>query len=361
MHSLFSQAQAGASGIVHIPEWQYIKSGLIRNLNIVLDYYRKNPIAVHSEHFLVNLIQSITIPQTQNLERYYPNVDDMSLDLSMALKMTSSIYQGKIFDGIFYGKGNDEILIAHNESFNPFKANKNWKNLAPVKFLRHYKSDFSFDLPNGNKLGSEEGLSVIAINIPMLALQYRAFRYNELAIEDENESTLSCAHFVHMYVLPNMLWSYIDHAVFNRISNLEFGIPLGEGSHKHPFFLTDYTDKSVYAQNAILNNLKKQSRTFDGYLQNIPTVIKDNACKLMELPDLPLTRQLLWAMVMSRIPELQFLFRISKDSIGQKNQSEINRITRYVLNYKQDNVFRQNLPLNQFTELMDDLEEMINK
>ena len=70
--------------------------------------------AVESSHFLVRLLQSITVPQSQNIERYYDNVDAISLNVSMALKMTSAISKGEMFDGVFYGKGNPEILIAHN-------------------------------------------------------------------------------------------------------------------------------------------------------------------------------------------------------------------------------------------------------
>ena len=117
MQNLFGISSTAAQGIMGLPaDWLYIKHGLLRNLSMVIKFYRRNPMAVKSDHFLIRLLQSINVPHSQNIERYYNNVDAVSLNVSMMLKMTSSIFKGQLFNGIFYGPGNDEILIAHNES-----------------------------------------------------------------------------------------------------------------------------------------------------------------------------------------------------------------------------------------------------
>jgi len=357
MHSIYSNASSIAHGVSKLPSWIYLKNGLENNLKIVISYYRKNPMAVKSNHFLVKLLQSITVPQSQILERYYTNVDAMSLNLSMALKMTSSIYKGSVFDGIFLGPGNDEIIIAHNDSFNPFDAHDNWINLRPVEFLSHQRSDLGLNIPDGINTGVEEGLTVIAINIPLLAIQYRAFRINERII-NANDSAESVMQFIHRFVLPNALYSYLDHAIFNRISALLIGKPLGESKKAHPFHLTDFSTKLTYVQNDILNLLIKENKTFDGILQSIPMVSVKNAEELMMLPDVALTRQVIWGLVLSRLPELLFLVRISKESIGNKNQSEVNRILRYFQRYRSDNLFRSMLPVNLYLEVADIMSEV---
>jgi len=350
-------------GIIHLPDWLYVKAGLEKNLIQVIMFYRRNPMAVHSDHFLVKLLQSVTIPQSQNLERYYNNVDALALNLSMALGMTSPIFKGRLFDGVFFGKGNYELLIANDETIDPFEADKEWQNIAAVRILSHPRSDLGFNLPDGKLTGSEQGLAVISINIPLLAIQYRAFRLNEIRINsNENgeviDSTLTVNHFIHMHVLPNMMYSYLDHVLFNRISNLQSGVPLGESKKPHSFYLTDFSVKLNHVQTAILNYLHKTEKDFTGILQNIPVVSKKDTSVLMELPDLPLTRQVLWGLILARLPELTFLCRMSKDNVGNKNQSEINRILRYFLNYKSDNLFRSMLPLDIFTDIMDDIEDI---
>lgn len=357
MHSIYSNQSTIAYGTPKNPNWIYVKNGLLANLKTVIEFYRKNPMAVQSNHFLVKLLQSITIPQSQHIERYYNNVDALSLNLSMALKMTSSIFKGHLFDGVFLGKNNYELLIAHSDGFNPNEAHSNWKNLRPVEFLSHQRSDLGLNLPDGINTGVEEGLAVYVIDIPLLAIQYRAFRINERLLNSIDTSK-SVMQFIHMYVLPNMLYSYLDHAIFNRISALELGKPFGESKKQHSFFLTDYSDKITHVQIDILNLLKKENKTFDGMLKSIPMIVKNNADDLMALPDIALTRQCLWSLVLSRLPELLFLVKLSKESIGNKNQSEVNRIVRYFQNYKSDNLFRTMLPIDLYLNVADIMNEV---
>ena len=359
MYSLYNHNTPTTQGVLKIQDWIYVSNGLEKNLNTVIKYYRFNPMAVHSDHFLVKLLQSITIPQSQITERYYNNVDTMSLNLSMELKMTSSIFRGSLFNGIFFSKDTDEILIADDSSIDPFTEIEDWQNIKAVNILSSPRSDLGLNLLDGTNTGIEDGIAVINIHIPLLALQYRSFRLNEDKINTDNkimDNTLSIMHFIHMYVLPNMLYSYLDHAVFNRISNLELGLPLGVSKKKHPFYLPDYSAKLQYVHTTILDVLKKENKDFNGILLNIPMVNNKNAAELMQIPDMALTRQLLWSLVIARLPELKFLCRLSKDSIGNKNQSEINRIVRYFLNYKSDNSIKSMLPLDRYLDVADDME-----
>ena len=88
MQNLFGISSTAAQGIMGLPaDWLYIKHGLLRNLSMVIKFYRRNPMAVKSDHFLIRLLQSINVPHSQNIERYYNNVDAVSLNVSMMLKM----------------------------------------------------------------------------------------------------------------------------------------------------------------------------------------------------------------------------------------------------------------------------------
>ena len=243
MHSFFQTQNTALQGIVQFPQWQYVRDGLRRNLGTTLAYHRRNPTAVKSSHFLVRLLQSITVPKSQNLQRYYDNVDSIALNVSMALKMTSSLYRGHVFNGVFYDQDSTEILIAHNEAFDYELANRDWPNLCPVKVLRHPRSDLGLGLLDGQPRGVESGLAVVAINITMLAIQYRAFRLQEQALAGEDESQRSVMQFVRMYVLPNMLLSHLDLALFNRADALARGRPLGASVGRASFQTLDYGNR----------------------------------------------------------------------------------------------------------------------
>jgi len=364
MYSLFSNTgYTVGQGILTDPNWLYLKPLLHRNLTNVVKFHRKNPMAVNSDHFLVKMLQSLNIPQSQNLERYYNNVDAVALGLSMTLQMTSSIFKGRVFNGIFYGDGNTEILIAHNESFNPFIAHADWQNLCPVTVLRHPRSDLGLNIPDGTNTGSETGVAIIAINIPMLAVQYRAFRLNEINLNqdaggEQIESQRSVYQFIYMYVLPNMLFSHLDYTIFNRIYNLETGAPLGESSKNHSFYVTDYGDRMTYIHNNILNHLHNVDKTFIGALQTVPMVIKDNAYESMRLLDIAETRQVIPALFLSRLNVLSFLFRIARNGAGEKNRSLVNQIQRTLKVYGYDNLFRNFLPFDLYKETMNEINDL---
>lgn len=361
MQNLFRLISPITQGVLTFPEWLYIRNGLQRNLTTVIQFYRTNPTAVQSSHFLVRLLHAITVPQSQVIERYYDNVDAIALNVSMALKMTSSIAPGELFDGVFYGKGNAEILIADNESFDIFEAHEKWRDLVPVKVLRHARSDLGLNIPDGTLTGVETGLAVITINIPMLAIQYRAFRLNEMAITDnENESQKSIMQFIRMYVLTNMLTSHLDYSLFNRLNNLRTGAPMGESRKHHSFYLTDFSRNLDSLYKRLLQLLVNNGRDFPGTLRNIPAIGYKDMEGVMLLPEMAQTRQVVWALVIARLPMLVFLFKILKEGPATKNRREVNAIMRNLLAYKTDNVFRIRLPLELYYEVQADVEELTN-
>lgn len=355
MYSLFSgTGYTVGQGILTDPNWLYCKEGLHRNLSAVIKFNRTHPKAVLSNHLIVRILQSIPTPQAQNLERYYNNIDSYALTLAMGFGLSSSIFKGKMFDGIFYGKGNDEIIIANNESFNPFEADSDWENQSPITVLRHPRSDLSLNLLDGTEINGEKGLAIIAVNIPMLAIMYRAFRNNEMRLRDNiidedtgiqySDSQRSVMQFVHMYVLPNILPSHLDYAIFNRISNLELGAPLGELEERHSFYLTDYSPRINKVQKNILNFIHSVDRDFYGILETIPMISNKSAFDSLVLPDIAETRQVLPLLFLSRLNVLTFLYKIAKNGPGERNRSLLNLIKRTVNYYNYEAQLRQILP-----------------
>jgi hypothetical protein len=101
----------------------------------------------------------------------------------------------------------------------------------------HASRDLEMNLPDGRFAGAETGMVVIAINLPMLMVQYRAFRKAEGWFPGQVDDK-SAMMFVHMYALPNMLFSQLDQTLFNRNRRLQVGIPPGWSISKYPFSLT---------------------------------------------------------------------------------------------------------------------------
>lgn len=361
MYSLFNLMPEKLSGVLKVPGWNYLHDGLRRNLELVISYYRTHSMAVESDHFLVRLLQSITVPQSLNTERYVDNVDQMALNLSMALKMTSSIYRGQVFNGVFYGPECQEVLIAHNEAFNPFEAEKDWRNQIPVTVLRHPITDLGLRLPDGNDNSTDSGIAVILINIPLLALMYRCFRkHEEFLQETEGENQRSVMQFVHMHVLPNMMLSHLDTVLFNRIHALAKGAPLGEVRRAHSFQLIDYSERLNTAQKAMLDVLEKNSKDFRAILQEVPLICDDSLDQLMVVPKLAPTQQVVWGLSIARLPALDFLFRVSKGGANIRNRKEVQYVLRSVRMYRRNSMMKV-LPPDMLADVMLEIGQIENQ
>lgn len=341
MYSLFNSLPETLSAVTRVSGWNNLRDGLKRNLDTVIKYYHTHPMAVESDHFLVRLIQSIDVPLSLNIERYYDNVQAMSLNLSMALKMTSSIYRGQVFPGVFYGPSSAEVLIAENEDFDWEDAEVNWKTQVPIRVLRHPITDLGLKLPDGRDNSTDSGLAVLVVNIPMLAVMYRSFRLAQVKREqEENENQMSTMQFVHMYVLPNMLFSHLDHVLFNRIHALSQGAPLGEAKRPHSFPLVDWDHRVFQWQSQQLELMEKQGRDFRGMMHEVPMVSVENLDLLMRLPQMVPTQQVVWALSIARLPALDFLVRVSRAGASTTNRNEVNYVLRQIKMYKRNSMMK---------------------
>lgn len=362
MYSLFNSMPESLSAVARVPGWNNIRDGLKRNLDTVIRYYRNHPMAVQSDHFLVRLIQSIDVPLSQNIERYVDNVQTMALNLSMALKMTSSIYRGQIFPGVFYGPETFEVIIADNEDFDVFDAEKNWKDLQPIRVLRHPITDIALKLPNGVDNSTDSGIAVILVNIPMLATMYRSFRLEQASWQElYQENQMSTMQFVHMYVLPNMLYSHLDLAIFNRMHALAQGAPIGEAKRPHSFPLVDWDHRLTQWQTNMLALMEKIGRDFRGMMHEIPMVTARDLDDVMKLPDIVPTQQVIWSLSISRLPVLDFLVRVSKAGASTTNRNEVNYVLRQIRMYKRNSMMKVLTP-DVLTEVMfeiDTIEAML--
>lgn len=342
MQTFFNKVTSVNRQIQRNPAWTYASAGLQRNLKNIIQYYRIRPFAVKSNHLLAKIINTVSVSHSTNTERFYDIVDGKALNLGMTHKLTSSIHRGSIFDGVFYGPGTKEVIFAVSQYLDPYFIEKNWKNVCPVTVLNHPRSDLEMLLPNGKSHSVETGLACIAIDIPMLAMQFRAFAKEQmLKSEATGNNPLAVANFIHMYVLPNMLPSHLDVALFNRAVNFVNGAPMGEALKKHPFTVLDYTRQVDDTYKDLVKFVKQNDRDFTTILKSFPCVSVENFEALMRLPEQAPTRQVGWAEVVTRLKALDWLTTISPKHGLAHNASDINYLTKSFVAYASDGAFKQ--------------------
>lgn len=340
-------------------QWPYALNGLKRNSEIVTDYYKIRPFAVKSEHILARLLNSLGVSYMMNLERFYDLVDSRALPLSSSFRMTSSLNKGTMFKGIFFGEDSEEILLACDDSINPFYVYKNWKDVSAVKVIMHPKSDLGFTLPNGKKSGTDYGVSVIAINIPALAVQFKAFLdYQQINFIDKGMNPQTVAQFIHMYVLPNMLGSQLDIALFNRAYNLTVGAPMGDATKKHAFMLLDYSKYVDASYSQLVDFFKQNDRHYKIILKSFFGIQQSNFEDLFVLPDNAPTRQVVWAELVARIRVIEFLVKLSPSNGNHLNRSENNYFLRTIKLYENDSALRAVMSKNTEYEILYSIAEI---
>ncbi len=341
MQLFFNDSIQQARIAVKDPLWGYIKSGLERNLQVTMDYYKTKGFAVRTNHLLVKLVNSIGVDYELNIERFYSIVNAKTNRIGMHFKFTSPIYTGQYFNGVFYGAGTKEIIIADDEYVNPYLVQEKWKDYASVTVLDHPRSDLDMILPTGRVTGIETGLAVIKINIAALAIQYKMYLREQYEKVGNAGSEGTAAMFVHKYVLPNMLPSHLDVALFNRIDNMALGKPMGIATVRHPFFLIDFTDRvdKVYWQ--LEKYFNKTELNFHSIMKSIPLVTAPNLDTLMLLPEIAPTRQYAWAEFMTRLKCIEFLIKINPSHGRVSSMHDLNHILRKIKLFSSDRTLEQ--------------------
>lgn len=354
MYNLFSDPPKKLGGSIALPRFHDVEKATLRDIEKITDYYRYGSFAVRTNHLLVRLILSMNLPLSYDAVQYYSLAKQRALYVATSLGMTSSISKGKLHPGLFY-HGCDEILIAHTGDDRPGEMEKGWRDLTPVVPLDHPLSNMGYTVPDGTIRNTETGLSILSIDIPELMMQYRGFRLDQMSKADRgSEESLGPHHFVYRYVLTNMIKPQTDLVIFNRLYNLHNGIPMGECLRRHPFHITDYRELLDKQLMEILNRVERLALPFMNVLDQIPHIFSDHP---FSVPDMAETRQVRWALFLSRYKVTDYLWSVCGEKGRSLNGTLINQLKLDLRDLRIENVWKAMLP----PEMASDVEYNLKK
>lgn len=351
MYDLLKSPVNSRGGGLALSQFDRVRLGLERNIRMIHDYYRNNPRYLNSSHFLVKLIAAFNVSHRLDDDIFVGKIDDWSMDLAMALKMTSATYRGKLFKpGHFYGPLVNEVIIANADPFDVKEAAANWPDLQPIRVLAHPFSDVDMAIPNGKSHTQEGGIAVITINIPMLALQYKCWRRQDLARVNETPQTIM--QFISEFPLPNMIESQTNIAILNRAMVAFFGGRTPRPQSAHPFYMTNWGDEIDRAVAYWFKFVSGKSLRFPEMLLSLPTVGRNDMLRTLQLPAESFTMQLQWAVVMARLPLTTFLVQFNADDQNRNNQSVLNYLRRWIDLVEINRSMEAALPAEEFNQAM---------
>ncbi len=345
MLDLFITSPPYKGSVWRAPAYEYVRGAYLRQLLDLQDYYANRVYAVRNQHFLVQLLTQIDTPLEYDDEHYVEVTRTRAPYLAKAFRMSSELSAGVVHDGVFYGRGNDEIILAVDEYFDIDEARRNWKQICAVRSLYHPRSDLRFMLANGKRSSDETGLYVISVNIALLALQWRAF-LKEQAVRAamQNVSVLGATHFVHMHVLPNMFFRYADLSVLERARRLLYGEEMTRVYFKHPIPVLNYEERVDALLNDVLGRYANTRTRYEVMLQALFGIGDVDASKYLMLPDIAMTRQVKWVLWVSRLPVMEFLADWGGSEALASNAHHWVNFTREVKKLLRDSIFREVLP-----------------
>jgi len=359
MYEIFNESYyTGSSGNYHWPEFDYIRRTYLKEIHQIEQYYHSRVYAVKSNHILNYILDDLSVPMQYDPYRYVEACRARAQFVARTIGLTNEISFGKIHQGPFYGPGSQEILLSTDTWFDIDVVLKDWQNIISVKPLLHCRSDLNLMLPNGKKSGTESGLSTISLNIPMMALQYRQFSLDQYQRMREKNGLLGSSHFIHMYVLPNMMGPHIDLVIMNRLMNLYYGKPMGQGLMRHAFAISDYSQKVDRVLNKVLDRLKNTKLTDSEIIGFIPSIFYSSMRRALQMPDYAPTRQIWWSLLLTRLEIMNFILDIGLLTTGYHLfMPDINQLKIDLYRLKRENVLKQMLPF----DLYYDYNEMIEK
>lgn len=354
MYTFFNYAKAPFRGRVNFPDFIYVRNGLQREKTKTITYYRNFPRFIPSNHLLVKLIDSINVPYNDDIRIHYDKVQDIALNLSMALKMTSSLYRGKVFSpGVFYGKQSNEIIIATDDEFSGTDGEPkwidsietNWRDLEPIRVIHHEYTNLNMDIPFGPAPETKNALAVIIVNIPMLSCQYQQWR-KELNSKREAGSALGVGQFLYAYPLANMINSHLDYSLFNRLSAIWKNDDIPPYRNNQSFFVVNYSERVDRLMAFVLNNLKSKQTDFPNLLMTIPAASEESMFNVLHLPKVVPTRQIDWALDVARLNAISFLLEFNRVTDNRRNNHYVTNMRIALRQLENDSVLRTALPNN---------------
>lgn len=345
MYNLFTKRFTASNSVVKPPAFELIKRTYQREIASIVNYYQSRVFTVKSNHLLCRVLTSAGVPMQYELDRFVEVALTRSPYVAKYFNFTSELSAGKIHDGVFYGPGNQEIILYRDGYFSPSLAMANWKHIRAVKVLKHPVSDLGLMLPNGMANSTDKGLCTVSVNLPLLMVQYRGFVMEQNArLSTGAEGLLGVSHFVHMYVLPNMMHSHMELVILNRLTNLFYGAPMGDRLKKHPFPIVDYGDKLDGVLRLVLKQITNSKMMYFSTLKNIPSIGKEDLQDALLMPDLALTRQVWWALLVTRLDTMKFLIDVGRKNGVANNGVYVNRLKTDIKRISHENLLQTVLP-----------------
>lgn len=295
-------------------------------------FYREFPPVTHTDRVVGKLLTDIKVPVRGDWIDIYDRVTDDTARLAGLNGMVSALSNGQVTrKGEFLPKGSREIIVAMQFPVDLSDLKNTWQDLQPVRWLYHNSTDLNMPL-----LGSRKALyladvgdlpyGVVAIDVGMLAVKYHCWRHYHVS-KMRTDAKPNKGQFIGSFILPDMIPSFHDIALFNRVVNIvkRKPIPVVGRTHSVATYRLDTQIDKILKQ-SIDYITRKRLMEWDEVFRYIPSFFNTNLFKGLCLPSVPSTIQLDWVLELSRLPMISWALYMMREEHVYPDRSFINEV-----------------------------------
>lgn len=326
------------TGVITQRDLPFLRKGFQHNVEKIQEYYLSRNFFVKNTNIISRLVELFPVQLQYNDIEYLDTMVNRLTYLAKHFRFTSDLEKGIVHAPYFFGNFGEEVIISNFDYFDLKEAKMNWERTNSIEVMRHPRNDDRLLLPLGNVDGNRGGLSVISINIPKLAFQYREFEKLQYRRMQETGTAATKNQYVTKYVLPSMMNDVTDHTLLNKLMDRWYGVEPTEPKYKHRFPLLQPTTQVDRYLDDTLEVISTKNIDFVGILRNIKLIFKEDASELLALGSIGNTRQSKWAALVARIDYMIFLLDVSKDL--SRSRHHINDWKRLAERFKNDNFLK---------------------
>jgi hypothetical protein len=269
MYRLFSKPLAYRGAMVS-SKFIQAKFKYEESLNIATEFYNQNSAYLNNNHILIRLVSGLVFDPNAPAIDVYRQIEANSNRISSGLGITTDINPGNMFKKAFYTH-NCAIV---NVSFSEALKIPHWTHIRAVRPLTHPHVTLQLVLPHRLKSLDETDYSVVGIDLPLLAVQFKGWFLEQMKRPVTERESI--AQFVYMWVLPGMLPEQIDIALRNRMQYMCLGIKREEPDLRPPIFIQDYDREFDRAIEGLVEFYNKGERAMTEVMLGMPMMHADN-------------------------------------------------------------------------------------
>lgn len=237
------------------------------NIERMRSYYIANYVPIDATNPILKLLYGFNWALSANPMSFYNSAyEDMEV-LCSSVGITTSYNRGQTFQGIFFGEGVSNALVLSVDPANRRTAvtSTRWRTFSPLKVITRPGVRGAYVRPD--LLDYDSGNAVIAVDVPMLAYQYRLwYEYNSKLPLVERERP---EHFLGRYVFPNMLYSQMDAIMVNSL--LMDSVDEDPRNFPTPLAVMNHTEPLLKSLRKLISQVSETETVFDRLLTHMPS------------------------------------------------------------------------------------------